>query len=326
MNQTSYRNCVEQLFSLDRISIPNQLVEKLEQSLYALIGTSKGVYDAYISLSRMDNDLKTSADVCVFLRYEIIQRMFHDDFLKKEVKETIDKRYLSNASIMHICLQIISQLESEVFSKISISVQNDDVWNQIKQEIEEENTDLPYKDIIQITNKRFESYELCDIFKKLSIDSCYIKEKTMGKIQIMKENLVFDMFDIYICVYNINQLLNKDDARARLGNILLYNKSYKKDELNMLPKAQKQIFSTRVTVSSKEKDALITDRGRVNTVCNNNKTKLWQLYSAVTLHCEEQVKYLSRYKFEWNRIVDNVNELIDSIDKLGDRMNRMAKN
>lgn len=239
-----------------------------------------------------------------FIKYEIIKYMFYDDFLKKEKKnkkfDKINFRFLSNSSIMHICFQILAQLESaDLYNYFYNYIVEEYVFNKIKNELKfDSNVFKKSYDILNSLSKE-------EINEKCSISKDEINNRIKIKINNMKKELIEDIFDIY----NTNN-----------GNILLYNMSYTKKELENLKKNYPLIMSCKTTLlDNKDKSQLVITKDAnysINTKCINNKTEIWKLFSAVILHCDEQLSYI-RSK--------NIKYLNNSIKTLQNTMNRFCK-
>lgn len=260
-----------------------------------------------------DNDKKK-------IKYLVLDKLLKREFIRKEDNKTMNDRRLSNASITHICFQIINQFQSKlVFEKIKNSIINDMIWMKINQHTSHKYSDIntiktvTKKIINNITKETRTRY-----IRTLDLD--LIDEKTKKKIFDFQYNIIYCLFDIYKYVNIINEIEGKKHI---MGNIILYNKSYR-NMSSLLPR-YKDILSPFVNTSKenplfiKEKDFYVK-----NTVYDNNKTEMWQLCSSVIFHSKEQIDYVDSIKYEKD-IHNYKKKILDSIHNLIDIMNRINK-
>lgn len=313
--------------------ISKQLLDKLIVAYNQLVKYRNDIIDATKLFSRDNDNHKINS----FLNFEIIQKMFHTDFTTKEVMDTLGNRRLSNASIMHICFQILSQLKSkEINDNISNIVKIDAVRSDMRDNIKKDNNDISDEELVSKTNEQFDLTSKEEIEQKCALDKEEIEQRIEKRIQYMREELIFDMFDIYVDVYDIDTL-NKHEYQNS-GNIILYNKSYNRGELYNLILKYRNILTPKVTDIRFPRNMAIDHKQRfmwlrkgkywrLNEKCRNyNTTELWQLCCAVVFHCDEQHDYLyDKYRASQPEIMDATKKLYTSIDKLVDRMNSFCR-
>lgn len=330
------REFIKRLFPL--LDIPS-LIKKLGKALVILLETSVGFRQKYHDYINREYGHVTENT----LRSKIILQMFQQDFLKKEAraKHTIDHRRLSNASIMHLVLQIISQIGSKELNQHFVDlIKRDAVWNQIRSDLDDDaNADNE-------TDKRVVMLDHTEIESMCDLDPNEIKKRIKTKIKHMKEDLIFGMFEIYIQTYSLNNSLRKHNPNS--WNILLYNKSYdhktlvelvKKYRLIMCPKVTKPPLPSRNrgymrnggysrnSRNSRDGQLWIKTKSqwRLNPVCEGNETRVWQLLAAAVWHCSEQRNYMALVlKSADEHVLHHQNALIESNDALVETLNSIS--
>lgn len=252
----------------------------------------RNIVQAENYVEKNEQDDRKIREALTFIKRTIIQNMFVFDFVRKEKMEALGFKRLSNASILHIILQIIAQLNSTVtFNKIK-SIEK---AKYIKKEKEKEDDK---KDIENI-----------------------IVDKSKDVVDGIGDELVFHLFDIT----NEHSLMSSELKRSNvkmMGNPLFFSKSYGRNELMGYNKKYKPIFASFVNKYNpihgiKKYKTELFSRNKYNNICVHNDTEMWQLLCAAIFHCKEQTDYI----LDVYKDFDNCIDICKEIDSLANTLN-----
>lgn len=210
-----------------------------------------------------------------------------------EQKETTESNKLINSFLV--------LFPSESYSNNFLNILFDIFEDIVNNEKNNSNEELKTKTLIKYFDNKLKEKEDLKSIARRHCSNASITHLSLRSLEIYEKmdniNFVNSLFEVENAQYNLNESISKD------CNILYYNKSYKGEQLRQLNIKYKKILVPFVKAP---------------------RTKVWQLYSAIVYHLQEQIEYISnkygssssdKVIYCFDQLVEKINNFIQTINE-----------